>query len=102
MVPDRQVFPADSSIPVPVGTSSWKGDAGQGSQGSDQHSPAEAGAFGIGACAAPLPGVVFLSGLRSWSKPFEEKQGEAALPAQTKASTVACFFSVELINTKNK
>lgn len=36
------------------------------------------------------------------SKPFEGKQGEAALPAQTRAITVAWFFSIDLINAKNK
>lgn len=56
------------------------------------------GVFGLCARRTQLPGVkVFLSCLRSSSKPFEEKQGEVALPAQTRASTVACFFSIELI-----
>lgn len=81
-----------------------KGMLGTVARARRQPSPAETagGAFGTHTCTTQLPGIeVFLSYSWSGSKPFEE-QGEAALPAQTKASTVACFFSRELINKKNK
>lgn len=89
----------------PRGTAAGKGLlAGAGRAGGSTVPPRRlAGAFGTGACVTRLPGVkVLLSCLRSGSRLLEEKQGEAAPPAQTRASTVACFFTVELINTKNK
>lgn len=79
----------------------WTGQPGLGGSAAPQGRLA--GAFGTGARTRRLPGVQeFLSCLWSWSQPFEDKQGEAAPPAQIRAGAVACFFSTELINTRNK
>lgn len=105
LVWEKQFFPAGSGVPPATGHSSWKGAAGgAGRAGGSTVLPRRlAGAFGTGTCVTRLPGVkVFLSCLQSWPRLLEEKQGEAAPPAQTRASTVACFFTVELINTQKK